>query len=93
MHWLVFDTIDSIKEQDLHMNYFLLMHLQCIKMLYAKHMFDRKKYLIINILGDYILEPRHEVSNNVVCATSKGSDQPAQTRSLIRAFASHLNIL
>ena len=43
--------------------------------------------------GDYILELRHEVSNNVVCATSKGSDQPAQTRSLIRAFASHLNIL
>ena len=23
-------------------------------------------------------EPRHEISNNVVCATSKGSDQPAQ---------------
>ena len=42
MHWLVFDTIDSIKEQDLHMNYFLLMHLQCIIMLYAKHMFDGK---------------------------------------------------
>ena len=35
----------------------------------------------------------HEISNNVVCATSKGSDQPAQMLSLIRAFASHLNIL
>ena len=34
-----------------------------------------------------IFEPRHEISNNVVCATSKGSDQPAHTRSLIRAFA------
>ena len=22
-------------------------------------------------------EPRHEISNNVVCATSKGSEQPA----------------
>ena len=33
-------------------------------------------------------EPRHEISNSVVCATSKGSDQPAHTRSLIRAFAS-----
>ena len=33
------------------------------------------------------------ISNNVVCATSKGSDQPAHTRSLIRAFASRLNIL
>ena len=39
------------------------------------------------------IEPRHEISNNVVCATSKGSDQPAHTRSLIRAFASRLNIL
>ena len=28
----------------------------------------------------------------MVCATSKASDQPAHTRSLIRAFASHLNI-
>ena len=40
-----------------------------------------------------IYEPRHEISNNVVCATSKASDQPAHTRSLIRAFACHLNIL
>ena len=38
-------------------------------------------------------EPRHEISNNVVCATSKGSDQPAHTRSVIRAFVSRLNIL
>ena len=40
-----------------------------------------------------IIEPRHEISNNVVCATSKGSDQPAHTRSLIKAFASSLDIL
>ena len=38
-------------------------------------------------------EPRHEISNNVVCATSKASDQPAHTRSLIRSFASRLAIL
>ena len=37
-------------------------------------------------------KPRHEISN-VVCATSKASDQPAHARSLIRAFASRLNIL
>ena len=37
--------------------------------------------------------PLHETSNNVVCATSKVSDQPAHTRSLTRAFASRLNIL
>ena len=35
----------------------------------------------------------YEISNNLVCATSKGSDQPAHTHSLIRAFASYLNIL
>ena len=39
------------------------------------------------------IEPVHEISNNVVCATSKASDQPAHTRSLIRAFACRLNIL
>ena len=33
------------------------------------------------------------ISNNVVCATSKALDQPAHTRSLIRVFASRLNIL
>ena len=32
-------------------------------------------------------EPVHEISNNVVCATSKASDQ------LLRAFASCLSIL
>ena len=32
------------------------------------------------------IEPVHEISNNVVCATSKGSDQPAHMRSLIRAL-------
>ena len=40
-----------------------------------------------------IYEPRHEISKNVVCKTSKGSDQPAHTRSLTRAFDSGLNIL
>ena len=38
-------------------------------------------------------EPRHKISNNRVCGTSKTSDQPAHTRSLIRALASRLNIL
>ena len=37
-------------------------------------------------------EPVHVISNNVVCVTSKASDQPAHTRSLIRAFACRLNI-
>ena len=38
-------------------------------------------------------EPAHEISNNMVCATSKASDQPAHTGSLIRAFTSGLCIL
>ena len=52
-------------------------------------------YIIVCILTfmSRIYEPRHEISNNVVCAISKASDQPAHMRSLIRAFASRLNIL
>ena len=38
-------------------------------------------------------ELQHEISNKVVCGTSKASDQPAHMRSLIRAFASRLNII
>ena len=38
-------------------------------------------------------EPRYEISNTMVCATSKASDQPAHKRSLFRAFAGHLNNL
>ena len=52
-------------------------------------MYPQHTYWWINIYN----EPRHEISNNVVCATSKGSDQPAHTRSLIRAFTGRLNIL
>ena len=37
--------------------------------------------------------PQHEISNSVVCATSKCLDRPAQMCSLIRAFASRLIIL
>ena len=36
--------------------------------------------------------PQQEICNNVVCETNKALDQPAHTRSLIRAFASRLNI-
>ena len=44
--------------------------------------------------GPFILyEPWHGFSKNVVWATSKASDQPAHTRSLIRAFASRLSII
>ena len=39
-----------------------------------------------------IIEPVHDISNNVVCEISKGSDQAAHTGSLTRAFACRLNI-
>ena len=49
---------------------------------------------IISISANYqIIEPVHEISNNVVCATIKASDQPTHTRSLIRAFSIPLSIL
>ena len=40
-----------------------------------------------------IYETVHEISNNVVCAISKASDQSAHMRRLIRAFAYHLSFL
>ena len=51
-------------------------------------------YVVQGILYELMtVEQVHEISNNVLCATSKASDQPAHTRSLIRAFASRLSIL
>ena len=47
---------------------------------------------MLDLKYDIKNEPRHEISINVVCATSKASDQPAHMHSLIRAFAGHLNI-
>ena len=44
-------------------------------------------------IGGILNEPRHEISNMVVCGTSKASDQPVHTLSLIRAVASRLNII
>ena len=38
-----------------------------------------------------IIESQHEISSNMVCATSKGSNQPTHTRSLIEAFVNRLN--
>ena len=56
----------------------------------------RRRLRMCDILFDFVMfifEPGHEIFNNVVCATSKASDQPAQTRSLIRAFACRLSSL
>ena len=48
---------------------------------------------VITDMYTNVHEPQHEISNNVVCTTSKASDQPAHTHRLIRAFASCLNSL
>ena len=37
----------------------------------------------------YIIEPVHDISNNVVCATSEGSDQPAHMQSYQSLCSSH----
>ena len=91
---LVFDEIKKIIKMALSVfwgNRIFLKKPACLicfsKKWPGKHLF------IFNLIKDYIIEPRHEISNNVVCTTSKASDQPGHTRSLIRAFASHLNIL
>ena len=52
-----------------------------------------KLFNIFSSIQRRTFEPAPEISNNVVYATSKASDQPAHTRSLIQAFASRLNIV
>ena len=47
----------------------------------------------ISLFDVIVYDLVYEISNNVVCATSKDSDQPAYTHSLIRAFACRLSIL
>ena len=53
-----------------------------------------KAYCIViwfKLLNDKVrFEPQHGISNNVVCATSKASDQSVHKHSLIRALASRL---
>ena len=51
------------------------------------------KWLCVFGLYHLTYERQHEISNNVVCATSKASDQPTHTHSLIRVFASCMSIL
>ena len=63
---------------------------------HVNYNFFKYKFYLINfscISLLCIIEQVHEISNNMACATSKASDQPAHTRSLIRAFASCLSIL
>ena len=62
----------------------------CLNPLKQKH---KLKLMLTKQTATLTFEPRHEISNNVVCVTSKATDQAAYTHSLIRAFASRLYIL
>ena len=57
----------------------------------AKVTYQNCQYLLDFLMKIY--EPWLEISYNVVCVTSKGSEQPVHTRSLFRAIASRLNTL
>ena len=66
-----------------------------MKMAYIAYAFSHRLNMYAQLISIALglNEPRHDISNDVVCVTSKASDQPAHTHSLIRAFASRLNIL
>ena len=51
------------------------------------------KYTLTVSTNGFGLHQNYMSRNMSACAAIKGSDQPAHTRSLIRAFASRLNIL
>ena len=60
-----------------------------------KHLFYILSLVALNCLTTFVIsifELRFEISNNVVYASDDGSDQPSHMSSLIRVFASHLNI-
>ena len=67
----------------------------CIFITFQRESWVSGVVLLLYTKQDYtgIYEQMHEISNTVVCATSKASDQPAHTHSLIRGFASRLSIL
>ena len=56
--------------------------------IFMNFVINEKKAMI-----SFLNEPQHDISYNVVCATSKGTGQHAHTGSLIRAFDYCLNIL
>ena len=80
------------------MNWFLNIFLKSSALLSAVEFWKLqwKMFQRSSLIGvQYMSHNCHEISNNVVCATSKASDQLAHMGSLIRAFAiySRLHIL
>ena len=57
---------------------------------------DKCNFVLIysrNVFFAPINRPKYEIFNNVVCASTKGLDQPAHMHSLIKAFASCLKTI
>ena len=58
--------------------------LVCVGPLFCvNHLVKEEKAGCFTLLLCGYIEPRHEISNNVVCATSKASDQPAHTLTIL----------
>ena len=67
-----------------------------LHILYERSYRDKCNFVLIynrNAFFAPINGPQYEISNNVVCAGTKGLDQPAHMCSLIRAFASRLKTI
>ena len=56
-------------------------------------LFENRKRKLLEVFIHLPYELRCEISINVVCVTSKGSDQPVHMHRLIGAFASGFNFL
>ena len=82
--YVFLNTINELRKKD------IMRDLSIILILFATRLLNSTIQKHESLI---LFEPRHVISNNVVCATSNASDQPAHTRSLIRVFASRLNIL
>ena len=59
---------------------------------YRAQILIRQLHINVQMKAIKLFRPVHEISDNVVCATNKASDQPTHMRSLIRAFANRLSI-
>ena len=77
-------SVDAFVHENVEGGYDIVTMLRCLKDFQPTPLYR-------DLVKGKVYEPRHEISNNVVLATNKGSDQPTHTCSLIRAFASRLN--
>ena len=89
---------DQTEPSDLGPYYFQYMLPKCINRRAGRRQLPFILGKRLRFIGEWFShfttdEPVHEISNNVVCTTSKASNWPTHMRSLIGAFACRLNIL